>query len=214
MGDPPHIVSYNNIFSPFAHHSLLYTHLSKLITALASQIHVKLSTISAAPAFLPDAPLSSPPALSPDIQPLFPSPGVEAPSPTESSLPTIPSSPSPPNPGDILAPGPERFPISPSGVFRQKRVPVNALLFLEPFYFFLQLRHFSIVPGANFNMFQSIIDKGSSTSDTAESSVSYVSEWLSLVGFISMLINFSGRCLVENGDPSVARRRFPESDLS
>ncbi|KAJ6680225.1 CLASSICAL ARABINOGALACTAN PROTEIN 26 [Salix purpurea] len=83
--------------------------------AMASQIHARLSTISAAPAFLPDAPLSSPPASSPDIQPLFPTPGVGAPSPTESSLPTIPSSPSPPNPGDILAPVSERFPISPSG---------------------------------------------------------------------------------------------------
>ncbi|KAJ6401107.1 hypothetical protein OIU84_016513 [Salix udensis] len=71
----------------------------------------------------PPAPLSSheiafepsPWLYHPDIQPLLPTPGVGAPSPTESSLPTIPSSPSPPNPGDVLAPGSERFPISPSG---------------------------------------------------------------------------------------------------
>uniref|UniRef100_A0A6M2EBN9 Classical arabinogalactan protein 26 n=1 Tax=Populus davidiana TaxID=266767 RepID=A0A6M2EBN9_9ROSI len=83
--------------------------------ALTSQIHARISTISAAPALLPVAPLSSPPTLSPDIEPLLPTPGAGAPSPTESSLPTIPSSPSPPNPSDIVPPGPARFSISPSG---------------------------------------------------------------------------------------------------
>nr|ABK92873.1 unknown [Populus trichocarpa] len=83
--------------------------------ALTSQIHVQFSTISAAPAFLHDAPSFSPPTLSPDIEPLFPTPGVGAPSPTESSITTIPSNPSPPNPDDMLAPGPAGSSISPSG---------------------------------------------------------------------------------------------------
>ncbi|KAL0371396.1 UNVERIFIED_CONTAM: hypothetical protein Sangu_0457700 [Sesamum angustifolium] len=62
----------------------------------ASGINLPASTVSAAPALLPDptAPLSSPPALSPDIAPLFPSPGGSELSPSESSMPLIPSSPS------------------------------------------------------------------------------------------------------------------------
>ncbi|XWS36225.1 hypothetical protein CRYUN_Cryun20dG0067100 [Craigia yunnanensis] len=80
----------------------------------SSQVHFQYSTISAAPALLPTAPLASSPSLSPDIEPLFPTPKGMAPSPTDSSLPTIPSSPSPPNPDNILAPGPD-FALSPSG---------------------------------------------------------------------------------------------------
>lgn len=73
------------------------------------------STISAAPALLPGGPLSSSsPTLSPDITPLFPSPGGVPPSPTQSSLPTIPSSPSPPNPDSVAAPGPHDFAFPPS----------------------------------------------------------------------------------------------------
>ncbi|KFK37546.1 hypothetical protein AALP_AA4G270900 [Arabis alpina] len=67
-----------------------------------------LSTISAAPSSLPEAPSSfsaSPsPAMSPDISPLFPTPGSNemSPSPSESSdMPTIPSSLSPPNPDAV-----------------------------------------------------------------------------------------------------------------
>ncbi|XP_027098025.1 classical arabinogalactan protein 26 [Coffea arabica] len=75
-------------------------------TTLPDQPQLSTSTISAAPALLPDAPLASPPALSPDITPLFPSPGGSELSPSESSLPTIPSSPSPPNPDAIEAPVP------------------------------------------------------------------------------------------------------------
>ncbi|XVF72537.1 hypothetical protein PTKIN_Ptkin12aG0129000 [Pterospermum kingtungense] len=84
--------------------------------ALSSpHVNVQLfSTISAAPAFLPSAPLASSPSLPPDIEPLFPTPKRMAPSPTDSSLPTIPSSPSPPNPDDILAPTPG-FALSPTG---------------------------------------------------------------------------------------------------
>lgn len=66
--------------------------------ALASQQkNMHVSTISAAPTTLPGSPLLSP-TLSPDIEPLFPTPGKYAYSSSESSLPTIPSSPSPPNP--------------------------------------------------------------------------------------------------------------------
>ncbi|XP_022771033.1 classical arabinogalactan protein 26-like [Durio zibethinus] len=79
----------------------------------SSQVHVLYSTISAAPAYLPSAPLVSSPSLPPDIQPLFPTPKGMAPSPTDSSLPTIPSSPSPPNPDNILPPAPG-FALSPS----------------------------------------------------------------------------------------------------
>ncbi|CAA2979445.1 classical arabinogalactan 26-like [Olea europaea subsp. europaea] len=80
---------------------------SSLALKKASQLSVPASTISAAPSLLPYPPLSAPPpALSPDIAPLFPSPGGSELSPSESSMPTIPSSPSPPNPDAIAAPGP------------------------------------------------------------------------------------------------------------
>ncbi|XP_073133632.1 classical arabinogalactan protein 26-like [Henckelia pumila] len=76
--------------------------------SFAVQQELPASTISAAPALLPDpiSPVSEPPALSPDITPLFPSPGGSALSPSDSSLPTIPSSPSPPNPDAMEASGP------------------------------------------------------------------------------------------------------------
>ncbi|MFS7987361.1 putative classical arabinogalactan protein [Helianthus anomalus] len=54
------------------------------------------------------------PASSPDITPLFPSPSKGELSPTEASLPIIPSSPSPPNPDDITSFGPNTMAISPS----------------------------------------------------------------------------------------------------
>ncbi|KAG6647754.1 hypothetical protein I3843_07G098200 [Carya illinoinensis] len=72
--------------------------------ASASALNMKVSTISAAPAILPSAP-ASPPVLSPDISPLFPSPGGVARPSSESSLPTIPSSRSPPNPDFLDSPG-------------------------------------------------------------------------------------------------------------
>lgn len=75
------------------------------------------STISAAPALLPDptSPSSSPPALSPDIYPIFPTPGGSQLAPSDSSAPLIPSSPSPPNPDAFSALGPEAA-FSPEGV--------------------------------------------------------------------------------------------------
>ncbi|MCD9558763.1 hypothetical protein HAX54_016348 [Datura stramonium] len=82
----------------------------------ASLLNVPASAISAAPALLPNPPSSSPPlpALSPDISPLFPSPGGSELAPTDSSLPLIPSSPSPPNPDAMIAPGPIFMPFSPT----------------------------------------------------------------------------------------------------
>ncbi|CAL9068288.1 unnamed protein product [Musa banksii] len=64
---------------------------------------LKTFTISAAPALLPSTPefSSSAPALAPDTMPVFPTPGGRAGTPPISSLPIIPSSPSPPNPDEI-----------------------------------------------------------------------------------------------------------------
>lgn len=73
--------------------------------ALGTRQNMHVSTISAAPTTLPGAPLFSP-TLSPDIEPLFPTPGGAAYSPSDSSLPTIPSSPSPPDPDPFGHPGP------------------------------------------------------------------------------------------------------------
>ncbi|GMJ01103.1 hypothetical protein HRI_003779500 [Hibiscus trionum] len=104
--------------------------------ALSSQEHVRYSTISAAPAFLPSAPLASSPSLPPDIEPLFPTPNGVAPSPADSSVPTIPSSPSPPNPDNILAPAPgfapspaEPLPVSTS-VYPTSPCALKSTLFL------------------------------------------------------------------------------------
>ncbi|KAF6157804.1 hypothetical protein GIB67_038272 [Kingdonia uniflora] len=83
-------------------------------------LKVATSTISAAPAVLPDAPISLPPSstLSPDITPLLPLPkgSTTSPSPNESpsSVPTIPSNPSPPNPDEFISPGPDSA-VSPFG---------------------------------------------------------------------------------------------------
>ncbi|KAB1199428.1 Classical arabinogalactan protein 26 [Morella rubra] len=92
-----------SFWSIFAMLVVFVTYYSSL--ALASDLHRKVSTISAAPALLPgaSAPVASP-SLSPDITPLFPSPGGVALPPSESSLPIIPSSRSPPNPDVTVAP--------------------------------------------------------------------------------------------------------------
>ncbi|XP_004495996.1 classical arabinogalactan protein 26 [Cicer arietinum] len=73
--------------------------------SFASSKNMHVSAISAAPTTLPESPLFSP-AMSPDMEPLFPSPGGAAFSPSDSSLPTIPSSPSPPNPDVTTHQGP------------------------------------------------------------------------------------------------------------
>ncbi|KAJ9171883.1 hypothetical protein P3X46_015186 [Hevea brasiliensis] len=114
--------------------------------AFTSQVHVQFSTISAAPALLPEAPLSSPPNLSPDIEPVFPTTGAGVPSPAESSLPTIPSSRSPPNP-DLIdpAPGPV-FAVSPSGSLpASSATSLSSLATLNLALYFLGLLVFCLV---------------------------------------------------------------------
>ncbi|KAF9673516.1 hypothetical protein SADUNF_Sadunf10G0032400 [Salix dunnii] len=74
------------------------------------ELNSKTSTypISTSPAFLTNSPSPSPfQELPPDIAPLLPSPGGVLPPPTVSSDPTIPSTPSPPNPDGVVAPGPD-----------------------------------------------------------------------------------------------------------
>ncbi|KAF8387929.1 hypothetical protein HHK36_026591 [Tetracentron sinense] len=90
--------------------------ISPSLSLSSSHLRLESYAISAAPALLPSSPISPSPNLSPDITPLFPSPGaVVVPSPTgSSSMPTIPSNPSPPNPDEMLAPGPD-LAFSPSG---------------------------------------------------------------------------------------------------
>ncbi|KAB2605211.1 classical arabinogalactan protein 26-like [Pyrus ussuriensis x Pyrus communis] len=104
--------------------------------ALQSQPETQFSSISAAPAFLPGAPLSSSPTLSPDISPLFPSPGGVPLSPSESPLPTIPSSQSPPDPDVDVAHEPD-LALAPSGslpvshaVSVTSSLPINVMFFL------------------------------------------------------------------------------------
>ncbi|KAJ4968934.1 hypothetical protein NE237_015635 [Protea cynaroides] len=113
-----------------------------------SSSHLKLaaSTISAAPSFLPDSPLTSPVVLSPDITPLFPTLGGPVPSPTGSSIPTIPSSPSPPNPDEVAASSPSFSAFSPSpsqpmsssiSIFPNSLLSLGLVLFWN--FWFLQL---------------------------------------------------------------------------
>ncbi|XP_011034236.1 PREDICTED: classical arabinogalactan protein 27 [Populus euphratica] len=75
----------------------------------STQLNSKTSPYptSTSPAFLTNFPPIPPfQELSPDIAPLLPSPGGVLPSPT-SSVPTIPSTPSPPNPDEVVASGPD-----------------------------------------------------------------------------------------------------------
>ncbi|KAL4385408.1 hypothetical protein GQ457_15G022210 [Hibiscus cannabinus] len=104
-----------SLWLPWGKLVFLMAYLSSVAISSSSWLpeHVRYSTISAAPAFLPSAPLASSPSLPPDVEPLFPTPNGVAPSPTDSSVPTIPSSPSPPNPDNILAPAPG-FALSPA----------------------------------------------------------------------------------------------------
>ncbi|GKU85563.1 hypothetical protein SLEP1_g220 [Rubroshorea leprosula] len=82
------------------------------LLSLASRQDSRIPIISASPS---SNPLQSPfQELSPDIAPLLPTPGGAVPT-TGSSIPTIPSSPSPPNPDDFSILGPDSaFPPSAS----------------------------------------------------------------------------------------------------
>ncbi|XP_027338195.1 classical arabinogalactan protein 26-like [Abrus precatorius] len=82
--------------------------LSPMLSSYSQPIP-KVPTLSSSPATLtdpPPSPLSPFQELSPDIAPLLPSPGGVLPTPAGSDIPLIPSNPSPPNPDDIIAPGP------------------------------------------------------------------------------------------------------------
>ncbi|KAI3469452.1 hypothetical protein Pfo_026115 [Paulownia fortunei] len=80
----------------------------------SDQLTLETPTISAAPALLPNPPLSPYTELSPDIAPLLPSPGATAHSPVGSSMPTIPSTRSPPNPDTTTSIGPDTA-VAPTG---------------------------------------------------------------------------------------------------
>ncbi|KAK3407369.1 hypothetical protein EUGRSUZ_K03437 [Eucalyptus grandis] len=102
------LLSCTSLATPASHQKLLISTISAApatLPGIAPQSSPS-TTISAAPSLLPSSPLSPSPALSPDITPLLPSPGSEAAAPDASMLPIIPSSPSPPNPDEMLAPGP------------------------------------------------------------------------------------------------------------
>ncbi|KAJ1414265.1 classical arabinogalactan protein 26-like [Sesbania bispinosa] len=82
---------------------------SPLLSSYSSPPIPKVPTLSSSPASLTEPPpstLSPFQELSPDIAPLLPSPGGALPTPAGSDIPTIPSNPSPPNPDDMIAPGP------------------------------------------------------------------------------------------------------------
>ncbi|XP_039048288.1 classical arabinogalactan protein 26-like [Hibiscus syriacus] len=93
------------------------------LSSSSSSEHVQYLTISAAPAFLPSAPLASSPSSPSDIEPMFPTPNGVSPTPSDSSMPTILLDPSPPNPDNILAPAPG-FTLSPGNPF-----PVSASVY-------------------------------------------------------------------------------------
>ncbi|KAK4775576.1 hypothetical protein SAY87_023537 [Trapa incisa] len=90
-----------------------WTLLGTLIGLMASS---SAAPSSFPPVTIPTAPEYSPsPAISPDINPLLPSPkGGGATPATETSLPIIPSSPSPPNPDGEASGGPVSTPLASS----------------------------------------------------------------------------------------------------
>ncbi|KAG8370058.1 hypothetical protein BUALT_Bualt14G0078100 [Buddleja alternifolia] len=98
-------------------HSIITLILISSSTILSIPSDNFIPTISAAPALLPNPPLSPYTELSPDITPLLPSPGGTARSPDRSSLPTIPSSHSPPNPDTTSSIGPDTA-VAPSGALQ------------------------------------------------------------------------------------------------
>ncbi|GMN46446.1 hypothetical protein TIFTF001_015633 [Ficus carica] len=82
---------------------------SPLLSLSSSQHNSKATNLP----FLTNPPPSSFQELSPEITPLLPSPGGVVPTPTSSSVSTIPSNPSPPNPDDLPALGPAFSPFGP-----------------------------------------------------------------------------------------------------
>ncbi|KAG4384102.1 hypothetical protein AAZX31_13G196000 [Glycine max] len=108
---------------------------SPLLSSYSQQPIPKVPTLSSSPATLTDPPpsphlssLSPFQELSPDIAPLLPSPGGVLPTPAAGSdIPTIPSNPSPPNPDDIIAPGPLSA-FSPFGSPLSSNAPTTSLV--------------------------------------------------------------------------------------
>ncbi|OMO53744.1 hypothetical protein CCACVL1_28392 [Corchorus capsularis] len=88
-----------------------------LASSSSKLISSDIPTIPSSPEVSMSDPALSPyQELSPDIAPLLPSPGGVVPT-TGSSMPTIPSSPSPPNPDDLMAEGPGGSAFPPFGSF-------------------------------------------------------------------------------------------------
>ncbi|WRX20257.1 hypothetical protein QQP08_012744 [Theobroma cacao] len=107
---------------------------SPLLSLASSQLSSDIPTVSASPVSMSDPPLAPFQELSPDIAPLFPSPGGVVPT-TGSSMPTIPSSPSPPNPDDVMAAGPDSAAFPPFGSlpgFSARLYPL-LIFFISPF---------------------------------------------------------------------------------
>lgn len=99
-----------SVSSTLYHRKLLFSAFAALLLVVGKPrpahslpLKLKTSTISAAPGILPYDPKFSSlaPALAPDVMPVFPTPGGSAAAPPAGSLPTIPSSPSPPNPDEL-----------------------------------------------------------------------------------------------------------------
>ncbi|KAK7303169.1 hypothetical protein RJT34_14071 [Clitoria ternatea] len=101
---------------------------------MLSSYSQQVPTLSSSPATLTDPPPSSLSPfqdLSPDIAPLLPSPGGVLPTPSGSDIPTIPSNPSPPNPDDIIAPGPLSA-LSPFGSMQASSNAPRSVVFSLP----------------------------------------------------------------------------------
>ncbi|KAK4425773.1 hypothetical protein Salat_1771300 [Sesamum alatum] len=96
------------------------------------QLSLETPVIAAAPALLPNPPLSPYTELPPDIAPLLPSPGGTARSPAQSSMPTIPSTRSP-NPDTLTAIGPDAA-VAPSGSVQDSSAVSVKGLTLDVFY--------------------------------------------------------------------------------
>ncbi|KAG4945822.1 hypothetical protein JHK87_041829 [Glycine soja] len=137
---------------------------SPLLSSYSQEPIPKVPTLSSSPATLTDPPpspssLSPFQELSPDIAPLLPSPGGVLPTPAAGSdIPTIPSNPSPPNPDDIIAPGPLSA-FSPFGSPLSSNAPTTSLVGIIATAFFaglaLSLRVYSWNPRSDENVLSS-----------------------------------------------------------
>lgn len=103
-----------------------------------SSHQLKIDTIPAAPALLPNTvPVSPSTKLSPDISPLLPSSGGLMPSTDSASIPTIPSNPSQ-NPDEVAAFSPDSA-LSPSGHSRDSSAGTLSIISSLKFALFMVL---------------------------------------------------------------------------